>query len=153
MNNLKLTMNDDYSFQKMIGYHDDPAMMTTDDVQSQLSCWADIVGKILDGETINTDYLSGLDGFLKSLSDIADIRYEHPIPTYEYHAGFELYSNFYVRAGSQDEADEKAKVEFSKRECVVRRIKDSNPIINVLFDGVWSYLERNDGSGFRLIED
>lgn len=152
MNNLKLTMNDEYSFQKMMGYHDDPEAMTIDEVRPEISHWANIVGRMLDGENLNADCLNGLDGFLSSLSQ-ADIEYEHPLTEYGYHIGIELCSDFTIYARSQDEADEKAKIEFERANNWLHGVKVDHPFWSSVFTGEFKYLERTDNDCKRIIED
>lgn len=108
---MKLTMKNDYTFQKMSGYPDDPEMMSTDDVKEELARWSHVIGSWMEGNEVVLDQVAGLDAFLSALAT-DEVEYEEPLKTYWYHAGFEYYDEFEVIAESQEEADEKALEKF-----------------------------------------
>ena len=41
---MKLTMKNDYTFQKVTGYFEDPEMMSVDDVKDELARWSHVIG-------------------------------------------------------------------------------------------------------------
>lgn len=143
-----LTMNNDYSFQRAIGYQGDPEAMSTDDVKAELARWSEVVRSLLEGEKQNPDLLDGLDGFLAELSK-GEVKYEHPLTTYCYHVGFEYYDNFEVVAESQEQADEQAlKVFNAMAEGMPKRINEAK--------GCFKYLEQyvpGYGCDKRIYED
>lgn len=145
---MKLTMKNNYSFQKVIGYPDDPEIMSTDDVKEALANWSKIIGLLLMGEKPPLDYIAGLDGLLSALAD-GEVEYEEPLKTYGYHAGFEYYDNFEVIAESQEQADEAAlKLFESMAADMPAKINDAK--------GCFKYLEQYDpnyGSDKRIYED
>ena len=133
---MKLTMKNDYSFQRIIGYPDDPEMMSTDDVKAELKRWAHVIGSWMDGYPVELDQIMGLDGFLSALAT-EEVEYERPLNTYGYHAGFEYYDNFEVIAESQEQADEQALKLFERmKEGMPQRINEAK--------GCFTYLEQHD---------
>jgi len=112
---MKLTMKNQYSFQKAMGYGDDPVMMDADAVKSHLALWQEIVGSIaqLNGPTAKRyhDELVQLESFLNELGSCSEIEYEQPLETYEYIYGVEYFKYIYVTASSPEEADRLAEQE------------------------------------------
>lgn len=150
---MKLTMKNQYSFQKAMGYCDDPEMMSDEDVAEHITLWQEIVGNIanLNGSTAKRyhDELVQLESFLNELGSCAEIEYEQPLKTYGYHAGFEYYTNFEVIAESQKKADEKALEKF-------KAMADEMPQQINEAKGCFKYLEQYEpdwGCGDRIYED
>ena len=145
---MKLTMKNNYSFQKVIGYPDDPELMSVPDVKRELARWSEVVGGWMEGEEPSVDQIAGLDGFLSALAT-SEIEYEEPLKTYGYHAGFEYYDDFEVLAATQEEADEAAEKLFkSMAEGMPQRINETK--------GCFTYLEQHDpryGCDKRIYED
>lgn len=144
---MKLTMENDYTFQRMSGYPYDPEMMSTEQVKDELARWSHVIGSWMEGDAIVLDQIAGLDGFLSALAT-EEVEYERPLKMYGYHAGFEYYHNFEVIAESQEEADAKALELFnSMAEGMPKKINDA--------EGCFKYLEQYDpdfGCGDRIYE-
>lgn len=145
---MKLTMKNDYTFQRMSGYPDDPEMMSVDDVKAELARWSHVIGSWMEGDEVVLDQIAGLDGFLSTLAT-EEVEYEHPLKTYGYHAGFEYYDEFEVIAESQEEADEAAlKLFKGMADAMPQRINEAK--------GCFKYLEQFEhgyGSHERIYED
>ena len=140
---MKLTMKNNYTFQKVSGYPDDPKMMSTDEVKEELARWAHVIGSWMEGDAVDLCQVVGLDAFLSALAT-SEVEYEEHLESYRYHAGYEYFNFFDVVAGSQEEADKAANEQFRRmRSNMPRRVNESR--------GVFGYLERNDGSGYLVV--
>ena len=143
---MKLTMKNNYSFQKAEGYLDDPDMMSVDEVKEQLRYWHSLLEDMDANAQLPSD-LVYLSSFVKSLAD-GDVEYEEPLKKYGYHAGFEYYDNFEVIAESQEKADEAAlKLFKAMAEGMPQRINEAT--------GCFEFLEQYDpdyGCGNRIYE-
>lgn len=144
---MKLTMKNQFSFQKAMGYCDDPEMMSDKDVAEHITLWQEIVGNIaqLNGPTAKRyhDELVQLESFLNELGSCAEIEYEEPLDMYEYIYGIEYFKYIYVMASSPEEADRLAE------EKVLAMDKSA------LIDGMRCYsywLDQNYGNCNRIIE-
>lgn len=145
---MKLAMKNDYTFQRVSGYLDDPEMMSVDDVKAELVRWSETIGSWIDGDEVVLEQVVGLDGFLSALA-FGEIEYEQPLKKYGYHAGFEYYDDFEVVAESQEKADEAAMDLF-------KRMKGGMPERINEAKGCFSYLEQFDpgyGCDKRIYED
>ena len=141
---MKLTMKNDYSFQKVIGHPDDPEMMSVDEVKDELARWSEVVGSWMEGDEPSVDQIAGLDGFLSALAT-ETVVYEEPYEEYKFFAGFEYYKCFTVMACSVEDARQKAKLKYAE-------YKERLPKLhNGLKLGI-CYLE-DDVHGERLIEE
>lgn len=145
---MKLMMKNQYSFQKVIGYPDDPELMNPDDVKEELARWSHVIGSWMEGDDVTVDQIAGLDGFLSALAT-SEVEFEHPIKKFYYHAGFEYYDNFEVIAESQEQADEAAQGLFkAMADGMPQRINEAK--------GCFKYLEQYEpgwGCGERIYED
>ena len=105
---MKLTMKNDYTFQKVSGYPDDPKMMSTDEVKEELARWSYVIGSWMEGDRVDLDQIVGLDAFLSALAT-DEVEYEEPLNEYWFMATFEYQDSFRVVAQSQEQADTAAK--------------------------------------------
>lgn len=141
---MKLTMKDDYTFQSITGYPDDPEMMSTDDVKGELARWSQVIGSWMEGGEVTLDQIAGLDGFLSALAT-EEVEYEEPLEEYTFVAGFEYYKRFRVFGRSAEDARQMAKCRYA--EYRVRLPKMHNGLMLGL-----CYLEE-DVHGERIIEE
>lgn len=74
---MKLTMKDEYSFQRTIGYPEDPEMMSQEDVKAELARWAYVIGSWMEDYPVRIEDILGLDGFLSALAH-GEIEYTAP---------------------------------------------------------------------------
>jgi len=119
---MKLTMKNDYSFQKAEGYLDDPDTMSVDEVKKQLSYWHDLL-EAMDANAKLPSDLVHLSSFIESLAN-GEIEYTNPLQEFEYGMAFEYYHRFKVTAKSQEEADEIAKCLGLSNEQLFRRVAE-----------------------------
>ena len=141
---MKLTMKDNYEFQKMIGYPDDPEPMNTGDVKEELARWSKVIGSWIEGDEIVLDQIVGIDGFLSALAT-DEVEYEDPCDEFTFIAGFEYYKRFRVVAHSAEDAYQMAKLRYAEYKERLPRLH------NGLMLGI-CYLEE-DVHGERLIEE
>ena len=135
---MKLTMKNNYSFQKVIGYPDDPELMSVDDVKREFSRWSETIGSWMEGDEVVLDQIAGLDGFLSALA-ISEVEYDEPILKYEFTADFNYYYPFEVFASSQKEADVKAVEFLQKHQTFMKDNKNFGSDIVYRDDGTQIY--------------
>ena len=140
---MKLTMKNDYSFQKVIGYLEDPEAMSTDEVKAELARWSKVIGAWMEGDEPTADQIAGLDGFLSAIAT-EEVEYERPLIPFKYHAGIEYYLNFEVAAFTQEEADDKAK-------DILEGIKAVLPKEMHGLRGTWTHLEQEGPYSFDMV--
>ena len=116
---MKLTFEDQKTFQIAQGYEDDPQMMSDEAVRETLRYWQSAVDKLAD-KPKHAD-LAYLASFLGALAE-SGIEYLEPYKPYEYHMSFETYHPITVMAKSQDEADSKAKEKGLANEEAYRKL-------------------------------
>lgn len=141
---MKLTMKDNYEFQKISGYPDDPEPMSTGDVKEELARWSEVVSSWLCGCEMFHDQIAGLEGFLSALAS-DEVEYEDPCEEFTFIAGFEYYKRFRVVAHSAEDAYQMAKLRYAEYKERLPRLH------NGLMLGV-CYLDE-DVHGERLIEE
>lgn len=141
---MKLTMKNDYTFQKMSGYPDDPEPMSVDDVKSELARWSKIVGSWMEGDEPRVEQIAGLDGFLSALAT-EEVEYEEPLEEYTFLVGFEYYRRFRVVGKSAEDARQMAKFRYAEYKERLPKLHDG------LMLGI-CYLE-DDVHGERIIEE
>lgn len=142
---MKLTMKDNYSFQKVIGYPDDPEIMSTDDVKEALANWSKIIGSLLMGEKPPLDYIAGLDGLLSALAD-GEVEYEEPLREYEYTIVFEYSTPLKVMAKDENSAALLAIHEVKQHEKMFESTKRWGNTLVYADDGDEIYDKFNDPS-------
>ena len=145
---MKLTMKNDYSFQKAMGYSFDPAMMGVMEVKQELRRLADALEELIDEHDSNWrkyDELTSIQGILRSIAD-GGIEYTEPFETYEYVYAFEYGNKLEFTAPSQVLADEMATDLFLN--TIAPRMPQS--IGESMLNFKW--LERLDNSCKRIYE-
>lgn len=141
---MKLTMENQLSFQKAMGYGDDHEAMTPDEVASQIATWRGIVSSLIDGSMFS-DELTQLESFLYELSYKGEVEYEEPLEEYTFLAGFEYYKRFRVVGKSAEDARQMAKYRYAEYKERLPKLHDG------LMLGI-CYLE-DDVHGERIIEE
>lgn len=141
---MKLTMKDNYSFQKAEGYLDDPDMMSVDEVKEQLRYWHGI----LEGMDMNAQLPSDLvylSSFIKSLAD-GEVEYEEPLHEYEYTIVFEYSTPLKVMAKDENSAALLAIHEVKQHEKMFESTKRWGNTLVYADDGDEIYDKFNDPS-------
>ena len=118
---MKLTFEDQKTFQIAQGYEEDPQMMSDEAVRETLRYWQSAVDKLVD-KPKHAD-LAYLASFLGALAE-SDIEYANPYKRFEYGMAFETFHRFTVMAKDKDEADAKAKEKGLAKEDEYRKVAD-----------------------------
>lgn len=142
-NEIKLTMNDNYTFQKAEGYEDEPEMNSVEEVRYQLRYWYELLDRMDEQGTLDGDLVQ-LMTFIRNLAD-SEIEYEHPLQSFDYVAGIEYYRTIRVYACSKEDADELAKARFDN---LARPMTAGTGYAEGL-----SYLERDFDDFKRIVEN
>lgn len=156
---MKLTMQDQMTFQRVSGYPEDPEYMTDEQVREHLRYWADSLDELLakksEGSVEELD-LELLATFLESLTH-ADIEYTEPYKEFEFSVQFKCYKQLKIAAKTQDEANAIAE-SLIKNELRENLASATLDVVELEEYGSWNiidnYVHETDipGIGKRLSE-
>lgn len=145
---MKLTMKNQLSFQKAMGYNDDPEPMSIDEVVHQIALWRETVSALADRGSAFSDELTQLESFLFELSYKSEIEYAEPLDEYEFEVIWQFRTPIRVAAKNQYTARSRAIEYFEKNQQGLAACKEySNTLIfdedgDEVFDEVNSRRER-----------
>jgi hypothetical protein len=142
---MNITLYDDYDFQKLMGYLDDPEPMSATEAHEEMQRYGRLLGVLLDNFDGDCETFNAL-AFAHNLLIKSAVSYTHPFAKYEYRVGFEYNDILTVRAESQNIADEIAESHF-------HALKDTMPPTCGAFRLTYSYVERADDSCNRIYEE
>lgn len=103
---MKLQLENQYSFQKAMGYGDDPEPMELRHIKEQIAFWAGQLQIDIDDGVVSSGY-AGLESFLFELSR-GEVSFSNPLREFRYDVEYSAQTSFTVCAGTQEEADELA---------------------------------------------
>jgi len=110
---MKLQLENQYTFQEMMGYGDDPEPMKVEHIKEHIEFWRFKLAQLNDSGFGN-DELVQLEHFLFCLAHDGDVEFAEPLKEYEYQVSFEYFTTFTVAAASEDVADALASKYFMK---------------------------------------
>ena len=119
---MKLMMKDQFSFQKAMGYGDDPEQMTAEETSSHIFGWCKELEKLNESGN-GSDELAQLESFLGELAK-GDIEYTEPLKRYEFSVVFNRFTNIEVFGKDEEEAISNARKMFHKNRDELQAISE-----------------------------